>query len=55
MSDTFNPQVHAPTEQLNAGERAEWLRDNADAIHRQHAWNQYVETNGTFSDSVRKF
>ena len=52
MSDTFNPQVHAPTEQQNAGERAEWLRDNADAIH---AWNQYVETNGTFSDSVRKF
>jgi post-segregation antitoxin (ccd killing protein) len=36
----------------HAGEHAEWLRDNADAIH---AWNQYVETNGTFSDSVRKF
>lgn len=43
---------HALAEQLRTEQRAQWLRDNADAIQ---AYNQFVETNGTFSDSVRKF
>lgn len=42
----------ALAEQLRNEQRAEWLRENADAIR---AYNQFVETNGTFSDSVRKF
>lgn len=42
----------ALAEQLRAEQRAQWLRENADAIQ---AYNQFVETNGTFSDSVRKF
>ena len=41
---------HALAEQLRAEQRAQWLRENADAIQ---AYNQFVETNGTFSDSVR--
>ncbi len=43
---------HALAEQLRNEQRAEWLRVNADAIR---AYNQHVETNGIFSDSVRKF
>lgn len=43
---------HALAEQLRHEQRAEWLRENADAIQ---AYNQFVETNGTFGDSVRKF
>lgn len=43
---------HALAEQLKAEQRAQWLRENADAIQ---TYNQFVETNGTFSDSVRKF
>lgn len=43
---------HALVEQLRNKEQAQWLRENADAIQ---AYNQFVETNGTFSDSVRKF
>ena len=43
---------HALAEQLKAEQRAQWLRENAGAIQ---AYNQFVETNGTFSDSVRKF
>ena len=43
---------HALAEQLRTELRAQWLRENADAIQ---AYNQFVETNGTFSDSVRKF
>ena len=43
---------HALAEQLRAEQRAQWLRENAGAIH---GYNQIVETNGTFSDSVRKF
>ena len=43
---------HALAVQLRAEQRAQWLRENADAIQ---AYNQFVETNGTFSDSVRKF
>jgi antitoxin CcdA len=42
----------ALAEQLRNEQRAEWVRENADAIQ---AYNQFVETNGTFSDSVRKF
>lgn len=42
----------ALAEQLRNEQRAEWLRENADAIQ---AYNQFVKTNGTFSDSVRKF
>ena len=42
----------ALAEQLRHEQRNEWLRENADAIQ---AYNQFVETNGTFGDSVRKF
>jgi antitoxin CcdA len=42
----------ALAEQLRTEQRAQWLRENADAIQ---AYNHFVETNGTFSDSVRKF
>jgi len=42
----------ALAEQLRHEQRTEWLRENADAIQ---AYNQFVESNGTFSDSVRKF
>ncbi|WP_430010396.1 type II toxin-antitoxin system CcdA family antitoxin [Methylophaga lonarensis] len=42
----------ALAEQLRAEQRAQWLRENAHAIE---AYNQFVESNGTFSDSVRKF
>lgn len=43
---------HALAEQLRIEQRSEWLRENADAIQ---AYNQFVQANGTFSDSVRKF
>lgn len=42
----------ALAEQLRSEQRAQWLRENADAIK---AYNEFVETNGSFSDSVRKF
>ncbi|MDT8399552.1 MAG: type II toxin-antitoxin system CcdA family antitoxin [Pseudomonadales bacterium] len=42
----------ALAEQLRHEQRAQWLRENADAIK---AYNQFVESSGTFSDSVRKF
>jgi antitoxin CcdA len=42
----------ALAEQLRIEQRNQWLRLNADAIQ---AYNQFVEANGTFSDSVRKF
>ncbi len=42
----------ALAEQLRTEQRTQWLRDNANAIK---AYNQFVEINGTFSDSVRKF
>ncbi|MEE2000773.1 type II toxin-antitoxin system CcdA family antitoxin [Alkalimonas sp. NCh-2] len=42
----------ALAEQVRNEQRAQWLRENADAIQ---AYNQFVEANGTFSDSVRKF
>lgn len=42
----------ALAEQLRIEQRAQWLRENADAIK---AYNDFVESNGTFSDSVRKF
>ncbi|MDT8429077.1 MAG: type II toxin-antitoxin system CcdA family antitoxin [Pseudomonadales bacterium] len=42
----------ALVEQLRIEQRAQWLRENADSIQ---AYNQFVESNGTFSDSVRKF
>lgn len=42
----------ALAERLRNEQRTEWLRENADAIQ---AYNQFVETKGTFSDSVRKF
>ena len=38
--------------QVRNEQRAQWLRENADAIQ---AYNQFVAANGTFSDSVRKF
>ena len=43
---------HALAEQLRNEQRAQWLRENGGAIQ---AYNQFVETNGTFGDSVRKF
>jgi len=42
----------ALAEQLRTEQRAQWLHENADAIQ---AYNQYIESHGTFSDSVRKF
>lgn len=42
----------ALAEQLRSAQCAKWLSENKDAIA---AYNQFVETNGTFSDSVRKF
>lgn len=42
----------ALAEQLRNQQRVEWLRENSNAIQ---TYNQFVETNGTFSDSVRKF
>ena len=42
----------ALAEQLRNAQRAKWLSENKDTIA---AYNQFVETNGTFSDSVRKF
>jgi len=42
----------ALAEQLRSEQRAQWLRENADATK---TYNQFVESNGTFSDSVRKF
>lgn len=42
----------ALAEQLRTEQRAQWLCENADAIE---SYNQFVESNGTFSDSVRKF
>ena len=42
----------ALADQLRTEQRAQWLRENADAIQ---AYNRFVESNGTFSDSVRKF
>lgn len=42
----------ALAEQLRSAQRAKWLSENKDAII---AYNQFVEANGTFSDSVRKF
>ena len=43
---------HALTEQLQTEQRAQWLRENGDAIQ---AYNQFVEANGTFSGCVRRF
>ncbi|RVU34320.1 acetoacetyl-CoA synthase [Rheinheimera riviphila] len=42
----------ALAEQVQNAKRAQWALDNADAIK---AYNEFVEANGTFSDSVRKF
>ena len=42
----------ALAEQLRKEQRAQWLRENVDAIK---TYNQFVEANGTFSDSIRKF
>ncbi|MGB4247342.1 MAG: type II toxin-antitoxin system CcdA family antitoxin [Pseudohongiellaceae bacterium] len=39
-------------EETRTDQRAQWLRDNAQAIR---AYNEFVETNGMFSDAVRKF
>lgn len=49
LSATLEPGV---AEQLRCKHRAHWLRENADAIQ---AYNQFVESKGTFSDTVRKF
>lgn len=42
----------ALAEQLRTGQRAQWVRENADAIKN---YNQFVESNGTFGANVRKF
>lgn len=42
----------ALAEELRHQQRAQWLRENANAMT---GYNQFVESNGTFSDSVRKF
>lgn len=43
---------HALIAKLQEHERQQWQQENADSIQ---AYNQYVEQNGLFSDSVRKF
>ncbi|KJS07603.1 MAG: acetoacetyl-CoA synthase [Gammaproteobacteria bacterium BRH_c0] len=43
---------HPLAEQLRAAQPAQWPQEHADAIA---AYNQFVDANGTFSDSVRKF
>lgn len=53
----FNINLSATLEQaladhIRTEQRAQWLRENAEAIE---AYNKFVEANGTFSDSVRKF
>ncbi len=42
----------ALAEQLRAKQRAQWKEENAEAIRE---YNEHVEQQGTFSDSVRKF
>lgn len=42
----------ALAEQLRTEQSAEWLLENTEAIQ---AYNKFVETNGTFSNSVRRF
>lgn len=42
----------ALVEKIRTDQRAQWLRDNAKAIT---AYNEFVEANDMFSDSVRKF
>jgi len=39
-------------EQVRLKEQAQWLKENDEAIQ---AYNAFVEKNGSFSDSVRKF
>ena len=38
-------------EQIRLKEQAHWLKENSDAME---AYNQFVERNGTFSDSGRQ-
>jgi antitoxin CcdA len=38
--------------QVRADHHAQWLRDNSDGTR---AYNQFVDSYGTFSDSIRKF
>ena len=40
------------SERVRAEQQEQWKRENAKAIK---AYNRFVEENGTFSDSVRKF
>lgn len=42
----------ALVEKLRAEQRDQWLRENSDAMA---SYNKFIESNGTFSDSVRKF
>nr|WP_027947516.1 type II toxin-antitoxin system CcdA family antitoxin [Halomonas anticariensis] len=39
-------------EQVRAEQRTQWQQENTGAIQ---AYNQFVEENGTFGDSARKF
>ena len=45
LSETLESAL---AELVRAEQRAQWLSENADAIR---AYNEFVETNGTFSDS----
>ncbi|MFC3114065.1 type II toxin-antitoxin system CcdA family antitoxin [Cellvibrio fontiphilus] len=42
----------ALAEQLRKEQRAQWLQENAEAIKN---YNQFIESNGSFSDGLRKF
>ncbi|PTB88914.1 acetoacetyl-CoA synthase [Pseudidiomarina aestuarii] len=42
----------ALVEKLRAEQRDQWLRENSDAMA---SYNKFIESNGTFGDSVRKF
>lgn len=42
----------ALVEVVKQNQRNQWLKENREAIN---AYNEYVETNGVFSDDVRSF
>lgn len=42
----------ALVEKLRAEQRDQWLRENSDAMA---SYNKFIESNASFSDSVRKF
>tara|TARA_Y100001973_G_C4981054_1_gene224209 strand:+ start:108 stop:290 length:183 start_codon:yes stop_codon:yes gene_type:complete len=52
LGHNFNQLVDKSRYASAEEKREQWLKDNTKAIE---AYNENVESNGTFSDSVRKF